>query len=164
MVHSVDFCGPKNLHPLKPTEGEKLPPSFFRNSEGLLVRGEVSFTVMREDLGILEREIRFLLEHVIIARTMTGDLTVAHENAWLSLLRPRASPGSILGDQQTGAGLLYIRTDSPVTTQKIPLNPMHQFDGGMMIYQPWIQGFNSRNPKGLLSSNPILDFFSNLAT
>lgn len=113
--------------------------------------GEVSFTVLGEDLVILEREIRFLKEHVIIARTIAGDFSVANEDAWLSSLRPRASPGFVLGHQRAGPGLLYIRTDSPETTQKLLLNSMHQFEGGTMVYQPWIQRFNPRNPKGLLT-------------
>lgn len=59
-VHSAGHHGLGELHPFQCTEGEKFPPGCFRNSEGLLVRGEASFTVMGDDLVVLEREIRFL--------------------------------------------------------------------------------------------------------
>lgn len=143
--------GPGELHPFLKIDGETLPPGCFRNVEDLLVRGAASFTVAGEDLRVLDREIRFLKEHVLIARTDAGDLTREAEDAWMDTLRQRARPGTVLGHQRAGSGLLYIRFDNSDTTRRILHNPMHQFHGGAVAYQPWIQEFNPRHPKGLLT-------------
>lgn len=59
--------------------------------------------------------------------------------------------GVVMGHQRAGPGLLYIRLDDPSTTRRILVNPMHQVHGGTVAYQPWVQGFNPCNPKGLLT-------------
>lgn len=151
VAYAAGNHGPGELHPFQRADGEKLPPGWFRNSDGLLVRGAASFNVMNDDLVVLEREICFLRDHVIIARTTGGDLMRQEETTWLSSLRPRASPGCILGHQRAGPGLYYLRTDCPATTQRLLLDPLHQFAGGTMVYQPWKQGLNPRHPKGLLT-------------
>lgn len=135
-TYSTGNHGPGELHPFQRSEGEKLPPGWFRNSDGILVRGEASFTVTGEDLVVLDREICFLKDHVIIARTMGGDLTAQSEATWLASLRARVIPGAVLGHQRAGPGLYYIRTDCPATSQKILLDPLHQFASGTMVYQP----------------------------
>lgn len=75
MLHTAGQRDPGELHPFLKIDGETLPPGCFRNVDGLLVRGAASFTVAGEDLVVLDREIRFLEEHVLIARTAARDLS-----------------------------------------------------------------------------------------
>lgn len=79
ILHAIGHQSPGDLHPFQKVEGETLPPGFFRNAAGFLVRRATSFTVLGEDLATLDREIRFLKDHVIIARSMDGDLSTAKE-------------------------------------------------------------------------------------
>lgn len=103
--HSAGQRGPGEIHPFLKLEGEKLPPGCFRNVDGLLVRGAASFNVLGEDLVVLEQEIRFLTDHVLIARSLAGDLTLESETSWLTTLRQIVSPGTVLGHQRAGPGL-----------------------------------------------------------
>lgn len=91
--------GPGEPHPFMKIDGERFPPGCFRNVDGFLVRGQASFTVLGEDLGVLGEEIRFLRDHVLIARTLTRNLTSEAEAHWIFTLRQHASPGTVLGQQ-----------------------------------------------------------------
>lgn len=130
------------VSPFQKVEGESLPRGSFRNVDGLLVRGAVSFILNSDDQRTVAQEIPFLEEHVVIAYIVDGALQGDGVNQWWAALREIASPGAIHFHRKVGPRCVYIRTDGKITTHRILAHAFHQFTGGAMIYQRWQRGFN----------------------
>lgn len=137
-------CGP--VHPFYRKVGESLPRGTFRNYQGLLVRGTVSFTLDTEAHGTVAQEIPFLYEHVVLACLVEGNLHGPATDAWWESLREIAAPRQVNFHRRVGHHFAYVRTDGQPTTNRLLTRGFHSFNGGTVIYQRWIKGFNSRIP------------------
>ena len=130
-------------------DGERLPRGVFQNHAGLLVRGAVNCTLTLEDQQTVAQEIPILLDHVVVASLVTGNVQGDGPCSWWTTLQDLASPGAVNFHRRVGQRVIYIRTDGLATTQRFLAQAFHEFDGGAVFYQSWSKGFNPRTPANL---------------
>lgn len=70
------------VHPLQRQVGEVLPRGSFKNYDGLLVRGSVSFTFDETAQATIEAEIHLLTERMVIVCIVDGMLQGATPTSW----------------------------------------------------------------------------------
>lgn len=138
------------VDPLRRMDGETLPRGTFRNFQGLLVRGAVSFTLTSEDQNTVATEIPFFEEHVVIACLVEGNFQNSAGNSWWHTLQELAKPGVVNFHRRVGQNFAYVRTDGKDTTDRILSFALHKFEGGAVFYQRWSRGFNPRMPLGVI--------------
>ncbi|OAE27665.1 hypothetical protein AXG93_3137s1050 [Marchantia polymorpha subsp. ruderalis] len=109
----------RQVNPLRRHAGELLPQGTFRNYQGILVRGAVSFTLSAADQDTVVREISALGDHVVLACTVKGTLKgVTGEHWWNSLIQ-LAHPGTVHSYGLVGQSFAYVRTDGAATTHRL---------------------------------------------
>lgn len=138
------------VNPFQRADGESLPCGTFRNHQGILVRGTTSFNLDLESQATVAQDIPFLSEHVVIAYVVDGDLQGLALTAWWDSLSELAAPGQVNFHRRVNPQVVYVRTDGLETTNQLLTRAFHQFNGGTIIYQRWIKGFNPRIPLRLL--------------
>lgn len=134
------------VHPFQRDARESLPRGTFRNHQGLLVRGTASFTLDVDSQATVAQEIPFLSAHVVLACVVEGDIQGVSTDSWWESLRELAAPGKVNFHRRVGHHFAYVRTDGQPTTNRLLTRGFHSFNGGTVIYQRWIKGFNSRIP------------------
>lgn len=125
--------GPMNLFHM--IEGEILPRGLFRNHRGLLMRGALFNTLSHDDQLIVALGISFIVNHIVTARIVLGNIQGNGPKVWWATLCEMAALGMISFLRQVNQRVVYVRTNGKSTTDQILIQVYHKFKRSTIFYQ-----------------------------
>jgi hypothetical protein len=80
---ATKLVGSGRVNPFKPTEGEVVLPSSFKNHKGLLVKKMVSVSLHDLQLDVVQVEIKYHKVHIVIVSFFGNNIQDNHHDVWI---------------------------------------------------------------------------------
>jgi hypothetical protein len=80
---ATNLVGSGRVNPFKPTKGEVVLPSSFKNHKGLLVKKMVSVSLQDLQLDMVQVEIEYHKVHIVIVDFIGNKIQDNHHDVWI---------------------------------------------------------------------------------